>query len=207
MQLLAHLALAGLLSLSSLPIDPAAATFHDDVLHYTLTYPSTLVPANVASEIMDKAKAETNNADMQKAIGCITTPLVAVRQTDDFAMMMVIRMNLECLGAPATTSVLQPMAQSSLQQGLMRLGLATVGTPTPYKLDGHDAVYIRGTVTDTGGKDKAFGAASCTLVDKTAVCFEAIATDKATVSSLSATSMNFDQHAPQPLVPADVIAK
>ena len=207
MQSLAILALAGFLTASSLPADPSVATFHDTLLHYTITYPTTLTAADVGKEIMDKATSETNDDAKKKAMGCISTPLIAMRQTDDFAMLMIIRMDLECLGAPATSSVLQPLAQSSLQQGLLKLGLATVGTPTPYKLDGHDAVYLRGTVTDTAGKDKAFGAASCALVEKSAVCWEAIATDKAMVSTLSATAINFDGHASQPLVPADVIAK
>ena len=208
MQPLAILALAGLFAASSPPADPSVAAYHDDVLHYTLTYPVALTASSETDDVMDKAKGETNNEAMKKAMGCISTPLMALRQTDDFALLMIVRMDLECLGAPtATSSVLVPMAQSSLQQGLLRLGLATVGTATPYKLDGHDAVYLRGTVTDNAGKDKAFGAAACALVEKTAVCWEAIASDKAMVSTLSATPINFDGHASQPLVPANVIAK
>ena len=207
MELLPIIALATLLSAVSLPVDPSVATNHDDALHFTISYPTTLTASNMGGEIMDKAKSETNDDARKKAMGCVSTPLIALRQTDDFAMLMILRMDLTCLGIPPTSSVLQPLAQSSLQQGLLKLGLATVGTPAPYKLDGHDAVYLRGTVTDAAGKDKAYGAASCALVEKSAVCWEAIAVDKSMVSTLSGTPMNFDGHASQPLVPADVIGK
>ena len=207
MQPLALLTLAGLLSMPSLPADPTVATYHDDVLHFTLTYPSALAASDVTKDVMDKAKAETNNDAQKNAMNCISTPLMAMRQTNDFAMLMILRMDLDCLKAPISASILQPLAQSSLQQGLLRLGLATIGTPVPYKLDGHDAVYLRGTVTDAAGKEMAYGAAACAVVDKTAVCWEAVAVDKAMVSTLSGTTLNFDGHASQPLVPADLIAK
>ncbi len=127
----------------SLPADPSTATYHDDVLHFTITYPTTLTASSVGTEIMDKAKAETNNDAQKKAMNCISTPLVAMRQTDDFAMLMIIRMDLECLRS----------TQHRIHPATVGAELAATWAVTSWPgdsrhagpvqtLDAHDAGYI-----------------------------------------------------------------
>lgn len=205
MHAIAVFALTGLLSFTLVPVEPEVATYHDDALHFTLTYPATLTPSNAVTQVVEQSKKEMKTDAEKKALGCISTPLMALRETNDFALIMVMRMDLACLNVPPATGILSTLAQTSLRQGLARLGLSTVSAPTSYKLDNHDAVFLRGAVTDEDGKETAHGAAVCSLVEKSAVCWEVVAIDKGNVTSLLASPVGFDGHPPQPLVPADVI--
>lgn len=205
MQPLLAFLLTGLLSLSMMPTEPAVATYHDDALHFTLTYPASLTASSAVAEVVELSKKEMKSDAAKKALSCITAPLMALRETNDFALIMVMRMDLECLNVPPAAGILSTLAQSSLRQGLARLGLSTVTATTGYKLDNHDAVFLRGAVTDEDGKETAHGAAVCSLVEKTIVCWEVVAINKGNVTSLIASPVGFDGHPAQPLVPAEVI--
>ena len=119
-------ALTGLISLSSMPVDPAVATYHDETLHFTVTYPASLTPSNAVAEVVEQSKKELKSEADKKALGCITTPLMALRETNDFALIMVMHMDLECLNVSPAAGILSTLAQRSLRQGLARLGLSTV---------------------------------------------------------------------------------
>ena len=181
----------------------APATFHDARLKLTYRYPSEFkADDGMAKGIMAGAGSDASDTT-KKVESCMRMPLAALDQNGDSGLLLLLSLDLECLGTTAGKEILPSMANGALTQGLGKLGLPSVGEATPYQLSGHDATLVDGTANSPDGTKKTFGEASCVMIEHSAVCWVAVSNDRSKVQAAMGGTVTFDgESAGHPLAPA-----
>ena len=185
---------------------PATRTFHSADGHFDYTYPANLA---VDDKIMtDALKGEKDKAegDVKKAaIGCITTPLTAMDESNGFQMVVVIRLDGTCLGADLTGDTLPALITPMMTESLTRIGTPTVGKSANYTVSGNSAIALSGTAAVKDSDTIVYGAVTCLSTGKDALCWEFLSDKCATVSSLAAYPIKFEGKEPEALIPATLL--
>jgi len=182
-------------------------SFRSEPLKFSYTLPAGIhAETNIAEQAL---KEETDKATGVKkaAAECVSIPLLAMDETENFRMVSVMRMDQTCLGSSTTPSQLGSIATQVLTESLKRLGEPQVGTPLDYKLGEHGASLLVGSAKSEKLGVTFHAAISCALVEKDIACWEFLAVDPAVLAQLTAIPVHFDGHDPLPVVPAEIIAK
>jgi hypothetical protein len=203
-----RLALAILLLFSQAvtPTAPVTKTYHNTDLHLSFEYPASFQTADFSQEIADEEKKQLTDPGQMRAVQCVTNPFVAAKDNTT-SVILIIRLDLNCLKLPSSAQILPTIARSSISQGLSKLGRAALGTPTPYKLDSYDALFIPASAENESGKSIYFGGITCVLVAQNIACWSAMSSEKATVSALLSNSVTFDGQPAHPVVPPELLPK
>jgi len=200
---------------SPAPKPAAPPAYRDAKLDLTYAYPPDFQAADLSGQIMDAAgqelqKQSGSDSDKEatkKAMGCVSIPFTATHKTgeNDAEVIVMISLDFGCLGIPPTVDVLKPMAESTLTQGLQKIGQATFVPTVNYKLDGHEAVFAQGSVANTNNGKAAYSGVACTLLEHNAICWVMMTSAKARLPVLFSTAVTLSKGSATPIVPAALV--
>jgi hypothetical protein len=181
------------------PPPPSNITFHSDVLHLDYTYPKSFQTMATAADAAVKEERDKATGATKAAMGCITLPLIAADSASGIRMVLIMRMDGDCLGA--TISDLGAVATSGLTESLKRFGDPQVGKPSDYKVAGRAASTIFGTVKSETYGATFYGATSCLTQGKDIVCWELLSSDCTQLPDLMNYPVRFDGETAEPVIP------
>ena len=159
--------------------DDAAAlsVYRDAELGFTYNYPAGFQSNAELAASVTKGLNQAATADSKESIAkCITVPLTAIRQDEaknELALLFLMRFNHACLGTPGDADKLGAAATLLPQNVLAQFGTPTLEAPVRYKLDAHDAAYVRGSVpAKTLGEGATLSSGTvCSLIKANTVCW------------------------------------
>ena len=181
---------------------PSTTTFHSDTLHLDYTYNSAMIamPVDEMAAAVQTEKDKTSGA-LKATISCITVPLTAVDQEGGIRMVVMIRTDATCLGQSITSGQLPSIATSALTQSLARFGTPQVGTADAYKVGGHDAAALAGSVKSEKYGITFYGVATCTIQGTDGVCWEMISNECSRLPAMMKSPVKFEGQPPDALIP------
>jgi len=200
------------------PADPKVPkSFHDSALSVTYFYPGRFVPD--ASSITPKPNADPTPK-------CAHSTLFANSVTPvDTSSFVLSTIDNTCPNVLRGATLLGPFIREQILRQLKQYGQPTITQePTNYAIDGHPASIVLASVPMPEVKGKipttTYAAKACVLgnipvkarkkstpVEPTrhVLCFDFTTLHKDLYTLMFAFSMQFDNDAPQPMVPGSVI--
>lgn len=194
--------------------DSTLQSYHDAVAGFSYSYPAEFQsqPQFTAalSKGMTSLVADPENGAMAK---CLAVPLGATKGTatgdgSQFAALILVRVDHVCLGEPGSAELLGTATQQMMKM-LSMLGNPLTEDAVHYKLDGHEAAFVQGSVpAKMLGEGRMLHAGSvCALLGKTTACWVILSTDHKEMPRLAASPVTFDGRVPVPLVPKELAGK
>lgn len=195
------LLLATALPQTTPPAATTSTTYHSDVLHFDYTYSSSFTTVTSAADEALKTEKDKSTGVAKAAIDCITLPVTATDSSNGFRMILIMRMDGACLGTTTPASKLGAVTNSALTQSLTRFGDPQMGKPADYKLSGHPASTLSGSVKSEKYGLTFYGTASCLLQGNDVVCWEFLASDCSQLPELMANPIQFEGQPKAALIP------
>lgn len=193
---------------------PELTTFRDDVTHVTFGYPAAMqVNTAMMTPAMNSAREQLKgDAEAQKTLNCLTTPLVAVEgaQTLRFGVLAFTELDLTCRKQQFSPEFLTGMTKSMLNSALLKMGsTANTQEAKAYTLDGHSAAVTEGVIPAEASLSKApiYGEAACTMVQPRVVCWVSFSGNKARVRQILGGPVKVGSGPEQALVPVGLLGQ
>ena len=182
-------------------------SFRSEPLKFSYVLPAGIhAETNIAQEALKEERDKATGVK-KAAAECVSIPLLAMDETENFRMVSIMRMDQTCLGSSTTPGELGGISTQVLTESLKRLGEPQVGTPLEYKLGDRSASLLVGSAKSEKLGVTFHAAISCALVEKDIACWEFLSIDPATIAQLAAIPVHFDGHDPLPVVPAEIVTK
>ena len=162
---------------------------------------------------MEKGFATAAAADPDRAAEakCLAIPLVAIKgtgapQTGEFGMIVLMRVDYGCAGQDNGEKYLGEDAQR-LMRILGQFGVPSTDEALKYRLGGHPAAFVKGSAPAKmlGGDTMMHGAAVCTLLGTSTLCWMILDTNHKAMPVLVANPVTFNGGTAAPLVPKDLV--
>jgi hypothetical protein len=202
---------------SDQPDPKVPKSFHDPALNVTYFYPGRFIP---------DAASITPKPDADPTPKCAHSTLFANSVTPvDTASFVLSTIDNTCPNILRGATLLGPFIREQILRQLKQYGEPTITQePTNYAIDGHPAAIVLASVPMPQVKGKipttTYAAKACvlgnipvkarkksTLVEPTrhVLCFDFTTLHKDLYTLMFAFTMQFDNDAPQPMVPGSVI--
>jgi hypothetical protein len=134
---------------------------------------------------------------------CVTLPLLAF-DPKVVRRIYFYRYNGACFPEGITTEQLRTSARRALTSILHNSGRESMSSPIDYKLSGHAAAVMSGNVYSEANHGVLFGEMTCVAIEKDMACWAFISSTNAKATRLAALPVQFDGHAPEPIIPEDM---
>jgi hypothetical protein len=186
--------------------------YHDASTGVTYRYPAEFKPQAQLAAALERSKAGTSgDPDKDAEAKCMSFPLALGKgdgspDTTDFGVIVMLRVDHTCMGEAVSVQTLGEAAQQ-MARIIKAFGTPLTEDAVHYKLDGHEAAYVKGSAeAKILGDGKMIHSASvCALAGKSTLCWLILATNHKEMPGLVATPVMFEGHVEVPLVPKDMV--
>lgn len=185
----------------------AVATYRNDALHLSYSYPAAYTDASGMVGAALQASLGQMLPGGKDESRCITMPFSAMGNTSgQIAVVLLVRADAACLKKSFTAADLPDFTQGEVQ-GLMASGAKTqFGEPVSYTEEGHPAELLRGTFTLPTGQ-ALHSMVACVLLKPDVACWQFLGSSDGTLRSMSGYPVSLDGAPPAPLVPETLLEK
>lgn len=188
------------------PNAPGMSTFHDDTLHLSYTYPSSFVDASaMVTPALEASVGHDPNAAAEAR--CISLPFSRMAsERDKVSMVILLRADASCLKRKFDAKSVTDLTKGEAQ-GLSAIGAKpSFGPPVSFQVANRPAAVLQGSFTlPTGQAMQAM--VVCVLDQPDIACWQFLANNAASLSTMSSLPVTFDGSPATPLVPAAVLGK
>lgn len=188
------------------PPPSATATYRNNDLHLTYAYPPTYVDASAVLGPALQASLGDDPA-LSGTAHCLSLPFSRMQAgpgPGQIAIVALARADAACLKKKYTA---KSLAESTEQEAksLSTTGAKTdFGPHTAYVVANHPADLLQGTFTLPAGQPM-HALVTCLLDAPDIVCWQFLSTSPESLRSMAAFPVTFDNNAPAPLVPANLV--
>lgn len=193
------------------PPPPAAASAPFTVRlidgHIVYTVPAGLAQQAGIGDAIVKQETDKQGASavVKAAASCVSLPVLAMDTSENFRMATIMRLDAKCLGTDISKSPLDSLATAALTESLQRMGGGgKLSPPQTYKLGGHDAVAVRGSLRSDKLGVTFQAVVTCTTAQQDALCWEFMSLAPEVMEALITQPVQIDGGAPIPVVPKDI---
>ncbi len=182
----------------------AMATYRNDDLHLTYSYPSSYVDASAVVGPAFQASLSDDPTSVSAA-RCVTVPFSRMETgTGQVGVLLLIHAEAACLKKKFNAKSLAEFTQGEAQ-GLAASGAKTTfGQPINFDLATHPAALLQGTFSLPAGQPMQ-ALVVCALDQPDIVCWQFLSTSADHLKTMSTFPVTFDNTPATPLVPANLL--
>lgn len=190
------------------PTTPGAmSAYHSDALHLTYSYPAVYKDASATVGPALEASIGQQNMGTKDAVRCVTVPFSAMDHTSgQFSLMLLVRADGGCMKKKFTAEQLPEFTKGEVQ-GLTASGAHTqFEQPVAFTTQGRPAELLEGTFELPTGQ-ALHALAVCMLLKPDVACWQFLASSEQSLRAMTAFPVALEGGQPEPLVPANILAK
>ena len=188
--------------------DPATTTYADSALHFSYTYPSTLVAPPDTANATTSAETNQNTGVSKTAEDCGSVPVAVRDATVGLRLLFIFRVDFGCAGKVPKVDQLGDYANSKLDAVLAGWGRPSerlIGKP--YMLGEHSAAAATRSAFVDKSRVTFFAVSACILADQTVVCWAFVSVnDCAALAPMMAYPIQFEGKEPTAVIPEKTIS-
>lgn len=201
-----HLLLVTLALFALVPLAAQAPQMHTDALGFTYTLPEDWQIVAPKPSAQPPQSGQPAPDELRKGIFCVDVPLTATHGSPA-TVIVIVTLPFGCFGQTMTRQDL-PGFGIGVSEGIKRTFDILNPVQATYTLAGHPMWIQRVKATPQGKSAPVFTIeTTCTLLEKGAVCWMALASDEAGLSEFEHSKVALEGSTASLLVPASTFLK
>ena len=183
------------------------ATYRNDVLHLSYSYPAAFTDASSLVGTALQAGMDHTEGGGKDMAHCLTVPFSAMETNGGgFSVVVLGRSDATCMKKTFTAAQLPEFTQSEATELTASGAKPQFAEPVAFTTGGHAAELMRGTFALPTGQ-RLHAMVACVLLKPDVACWQFLGSSDEQLNRMSAFPVSFDGGQPVPVVPPTVLGK